>query len=309
MKRIVFAATMSTAIFASSHAFATELWDDHIRGLDVGLAYGALPPPGVYFINNSMGAVFRDYNSNANSVPKTNLDAMVDVPILLWSTGLKILGGQYALGISQPFDYTNIGPGYGLPTGSGNLGFYNTIIAPAQLSWEFGHFFVKTGVQIYLNDASTTPATVVEGKSVNGGLPTGNGYTTVSPTFAVSWLKDGWNLTISSYLDLPVGADTATNGSFRYSYRSGDMFLVDYTAVKTIGKWTFGLGGASQNQLNADTVSAGVRNHGEVTNYSLGPLAGYDFGRFSLTAIWMHGVYTKNDVGGDLVNIRLVTRF
>ncbi len=58
-----------SAVMLVAPAFATELWDPHLRGVDEGLAAGALPPQGVYFINNSY--FMPDYHYNGNlPVPK-----------------------------------------------------------------------------------------------------------------------------------------------------------------------------------------------------------------------------------------------
>ena len=54
-----------------------------------------------------------------------------------------------------------------------------------------------------------------------------------SPKSILSYLKDGWNLTAAFYEEFNT-ANRVTN------YTTGDIFHVDMTATKTIGKWTFG---------------------------------------------------------------------
>src|SRR5690349_3147983 len=137
MKRVLSAMAMAVAgaISVAGPAAAEELWDPHLRGVDEGLAAGALPPPGVYGILNNYWASYNLYDNKGNKVPGTGLQALVEVPIVLWSTGLKILGADFAMAIAQPFDYTSAGPGYGTGTGSGHWGIFNTVLVPGILSW------------------------------------------------------------------------------------------------------------------------------------------------------------------------------
>ena len=52
MKKIILAMCLSMAVvMVVTPAFAEELWDYHLRGVDEGLAAGAVPPPGFYFIH------------------------------------------------------------------------------------------------------------------------------------------------------------------------------------------------------------------------------------------------------------------
>jgi hypothetical protein len=115
---------------------------------------------------------------------------LVEVPIVLWATGVKIFGADYAVAIAQPFDYTSAGTGLGSTGGAGNWGTFNTILIPGQLAWTFGEFHVKAGFEIYVDDASST----VKSRSTHGGLPSGNDYTAVQPDLAFRWLHDGWNI-------------------------------------------------------------------------------------------------------------------
>ena len=56
-KFIMVLCVVAAAMMLVAPAYAVELWDEHLRGLDEGLAAGALPPPGVYFVNDLHVAV------------------------------------------------------------------------------------------------------------------------------------------------------------------------------------------------------------------------------------------------------------
>jgi len=315
VKRILGALTMAGAVVLAGQAPAEELWDPHLRGVNEGLAAGALPPPGVYGVLNNYWAAYNAYGSDGKKINGTSLSALVEVPIVLWATGIKVLGADYAVAIAQPFDYTSFGPTNGYTGNSGNWGTFNTILVPGQLAWTFGDFHVKAGLSIYLDDASSTKADIINGKWANRtGLPSGNGYSAVQPDLGFSWLHDGWNLSADLHLAVPVDADTAHN----YSYQSGNEFAADYTATKTINKWTFGIGVHQENQLNGDTckgsactVNAGSKKvpNSIVDNYGVGPLVAYQFGGINVLAEWNHNLYTRNDVAGDIFNIRFVVPF
>lgn len=283
---------------AASPAGATELWDNHLRAIDVGLAAGALPPKGVYFVNDDYFLTYKFYTPS-NHVSATKLDALVDVPILLWSPGVKFLGADYAVAVAQPFDYTSIG---GVGTQGSHTGTFNTILVPAMLSWSLPYdLHVKGSFAVFLDDASSSQH---KGSSPETGVGSGNAYTTFEPGLGISWLKDGWNLSAQMQYDTSTKDDT--NVSYNTSYQSGDQFSVDYTATKTIDKWTFGLGGFQQNQLQRDQIG-GQDTVGTVGDaWGLGPILGYQFGGINVQAQYMHDVVVHNDVGGDTFNVRVL---
>jgi hypothetical protein len=263
-----------------------------------------LPPPGVYGVLDNYWANFAFHGSNGDKIAGGGLSLLVEVPIVLWVPGIKILGADYAAAFAQPFDYTS-SPGLSGTTGGGNWGTFNTILIPGQLSWTLGDLHLKAGFEIYLPDASSTMADLLNGHLKNGGLPSGNGYAAVQPDLGISWMKDGWNLSADLHLTIPVTAGTATN----YRYRSGNEFAADYTAAKTTGKWSLGLGLHQENQLNADTLNGHTVAHSVATNFGAGPMAGYQFTRIGVVAVWNHDIHTRNDVGGDFFNLRFVVPF
>lgn len=273
-------------------ADATELWDPHLRGVESGLAAGALPPEGVYFVLDNYWATYDQHSSNKSN--GTKLDALVEVPILLWNPGIKLLGADYAVAVAQPFDYTNV-------TYNGNAvgshwGTYNTYFAPAILSWALPYdFHVKGSFGVYLDTASSSPGHAPSG----GGVGAGNGFTTFETGLGVSWLHDGWNASVQLYYETSTKND-------RTDYQSGDQIAVDYTFTKTINKWTVGVGGYQINQIERDSV-AGQEKVGTVAfSYGLGPIVGYDFGGLNLQAHYTHALLVHNDVGGDFFNVRAV---
>jgi len=193
MKKLSSTAVLLAAsiAFFSQAACAEELWDPHLRGVNEGLAAGALPPPGVYGILDNYWAGYDQYDNHGHKTG-VKLDALVEVPIVLWQTGLKVFGGDYAVALAQPFDYTNL-KAPGVPASNAHWGSFNTILVPGQISWALpNNFHVSTGLQLYLKDASSSPAH----PPANKGVGSGDGFWTIMPTVGVSWLADGWNLSM-----------------------------------------------------------------------------------------------------------------
>ena len=70
MNKYMLMAAMAGSVIVAGAASATELWDPHLRGVNEGLAAGALPPQGFYFINDSY---FLSYESTNDKGKKTGL--------------------------------------------------------------------------------------------------------------------------------------------------------------------------------------------------------------------------------------------
>jgi hypothetical protein len=316
MKKLLLAMCLCMAVvMVVAPAYAEELWDYHLRGVDEGLAAGALPPQGFYFIHDSYFApTYHGFDDKGHSQTTTQLFGYVDVPILVWATGLKFLCADYAVALAQPFDYTNLrlqnqGGATGVPglnqwNGGSQFGAFNTILVPVILGWKLPcDFRVKFAFAVGFDDATTSPANRVTGQRYqpDGGIyaEAGNGYYTFTPTIGLSWLHGGWN--ISADINYTIATkDTTTD------YQSADELAIDYTISYTWKKWTFGLGAFQENQTGADKQYGSPVPGSRVTNYGLGPLLGYNFGPCSLMIMYNWDVMTKNDVGGEWFNARLI---
>ncbi len=325
-----------------SSAFAVELWDWHLRGADEGLAAGALPPPGLYFINDFYWTGSWKQYTNGGEVQAppvgatVKISGYVDVPILLWNPGIcPILGATYAAAIAQPFDNATVRV-IGTDLSGSQWGTYNTVIIPFILSWEIPcDLHVAASFAVGLNDGTTSPGDSLAADPNSpfyhiygneGGFGQGpgrllnkdgaiyaysssNNYS-FTPTLGISWLYAGWNI----------------SAEFQYTFwtkdndceiQNGDELAMDYTATYTCGKWTFGLGAEGEKQLYNDkgfyfptaaslTPVYGKINNTCAVNWTAGPIIGYNFGPCSLLFTYNFAIETKNDVGGDWAMLRLV---
>jgi hypothetical protein len=299
----LFAGVLAGAVNPAS---AMEGLSPYMPGVSVGSAAGALPPPGEYFANDN---VFLDggvKNNSGNDVP-VNVWLDVDIPSVLYVPNFQVLGATFAMAAVQPYVFKGVDA-----TGAGGRatlsnGLFNTIISPINLSWNLGNgFFVGGGLGIYIDDGYTVhqPGTTKLGTAgtVVGQPNIANDFWTFEPGVAVSWLQNGWNLTLHAVVDI-----NTTNSST--NYYSGDTFYLDYTVAKTIGKWTFGGGGNFTQQWENDTQNGHSVANSEIQHVLLGPLVGYEFGPVNISAKAMFGVSAQNDANVSFYHLSFAFPF
>jgi hypothetical protein len=207
----------------------------------------------------------------------------VDVQGFLFVPGWTFLGATYDALVVQPFVMDSVGAangGLGPIPAVQQSGIFNTYIVPGELAWmniANTGLAVKVGLGIYVPDGNVTG--VLGTGSV--GLP----FWTFQPEVIVSYLKDGWNLSAAVYEEINT-RNTVSN------YRSGNILHADFTATKTIGKWTLGPVAYYWGQVTDDSCSTGCSYPlGTLTSYqrtdvwAVGGLLGYNFGPAAVS-VW-----------------------
>jgi hypothetical protein len=286
IRAAVTAVAVSTAC-ASAHAFEQGFigWAQK-PGLTIGGTAGD-PPPGIYMFDQ-----FLTYQANltgpGNALlnpagSRTGVQAAVADTGFLFVPGWSFLGATYTAVLVQPFIMASVGN----PINAQMAGMHNTYIVPAELSWKLDDtgFFVKTGLGIYVPDGTKT--------GVNGLGNLGNPWWTFQPELIVSYLKDNWNLTANFFAEFNT-KNTITG------YKSGDVFHAEFTAAKTIGKWTIGPVAYYAGQVSDDTSSAFYAGGINVNRYNIwaaGGLIGYDFGPAALN-VWAFDEVSSRARGG-----------
>ncbi len=249
-------------------------------GALIGASAG-VPPPGVYMFNqvftfqaNLTGPGVRTALGGNTHV---GVQAAVDVQGFLFVPGWTFLGATYDAVIVQPFVMDNLGS----PINVQQAGMFNTYIVPGELAWNnIGGtgLGVKVGLGIYVPDGTVT--------GVTGTGNVGSPFWTFQPEVIVSYLKDGWNLSAAIYEEINTRS-TVSN------YRSGNILHADFTATKTIGKWTLGPVAYYYGQVSDDSctaISCGYAT-GTLLNpqrydiWAVGGLLGYNFGAAAVS-VW-----------------------
>jgi hypothetical protein len=318
MTRTTFPATVATLAALAALAWHGPAWaiepganDPHLPGITDGLASGYVPPPGVYIFNDLayISGSLQDGNGNAVKGPTaTNATAYVDEPVVLWSTPLRFLGAQYAVGLVQPLTTISITKG-GFTTNK--TGLTNTIIVPAILSWKLPlGFFVSGSFPIYLQDGDTGD----RGNGTSSQQHVANNTTTFAPSAAISWFNGkGLTVSLNGEYDIQTQNDNFINNALVHArYQSGDILNLDYTVQQKFGAWQFGVVGYYAVQTTDDQIKglgilgipdgtvpanfAGLQNGvgNRFEKFAIGPLAQYDFGPAALNFRYTQDVYAKN---------------
>jgi hypothetical protein len=292
IKALVAAAGLTALAFSPANAYEGGYpgWASK-PGVLIGASAG-VPPPGIYMFNQ----IFT-YQSNiagplTNAIgTHTGVQAAVDVQGFLFVPGWTFLGATYDAVIVQPFIMASVGGPLNLSPGfpSQVSGAHNTYFAPIELSWKLGTsgFLVKTGLGIYAPDGT------VQGP--NGLFNVGNPWWTFQPELIISYLGGGYNLSVALYEEFNT-RNTVDD------YRTGDIFHADFTATKTIGKWTLGpvayyvgqVSNDSCSSLRCLAVTGGTNANAQRFNiFAVGGLVEYNFGPASLS-VWATQEVTAN---------------
>lgn len=255
-------------------------------GVLIGASAG-VPPPGIYMFNQVFtfqgNLAGNGVNTTLGGNTHVGVQGAVDVQGFLFVPGWTFLGATYDALVVQPFVMDSVGNFSGAlgPVASvQQAGMFNTYLVPGELSWmniANTGLAVKVGLGIYTPDGT-----------VNGVLGTGSvglPFWTFQPEVIVSYLKDGWNLSAAIYEEINT-RNTVSN------YRSGNILHADFTATKTIGKWTLGPVAYYWGQVTDDSCNSScLYPLGTLTSYqrtniwAVGGLLGYNFGPAAVS-VW-----------------------
>ncbi len=241
-------------------------------GETVGLAVGAPLPQGLYYIDTF------DWGVRSTS-PNTALG--VNIPVLIWSTPWTILGGRVeAVGAAPELEAGTVGTSY-------NYSMYNPLLL-GMIAWDLGNgFSFSYGIGNYF-DVDT---------------PLGWSTNSLRQDFALSYTKDGWNLSataaygidfdqfvpgrgqVSPCLNLVTGITGGCNP---------DWLNLDLTATHKFDKWEIGPVGFGSWDLSTPVVG-----YARQSQFALGGLVGYNFGPVDLQVYLTETVWQENYGGYD----------
>jgi hypothetical protein len=277
------------------NAHAVESSTPFLPGVTIGTPVGTLPPAGLYFSLPTAVFDLNVKNAEGQSIGVRAVEPLMSPQLTYIPDIPKIFGATYGMFIGQPVGVPiTSAPGLGTLT---NVGTVNTVISPLNLAWNLGGgFFVNCGVTTY-GPAFTYRVGSIENTSRN--------YATIEPGVGLTYLNGGWNISIHPIVDLNFvnPAD---------GYESGDLFMMDYTALRSFGKFEVGLGGTLTAQFSNDSINGipvaavpGINGYGNrAEQLTIGPIVGYDFGKFALTAYAVTSIYARNTAGGDYYWLR-----
>jgi len=240
-------------------------------GETVGLAAGAPLPPGFYFVNTA------DWGCRDTAPEQTCVG--VTIPVGAWSTPWTFLGARVHFLVATPAVEV------GIHNTTHLSGMYNPLVA-GQLAWQLGN----TGWNFsYLLGAYFDVHSEVAWSS-----------TSINQRFALSYTKDNWNLTAN--LIWGIQLDQVTDrpqlsgcpAPFALNGCNPDFINLDLTAAKKFGNWQIGAVG-----FGSWDVSTPVAGYAKQSQFALGGLLGYDFGKVIVQGYATTDVTETNYGGRD----------
>ena len=264
-KLTILAAAGLLSLSAAAPAFAGSVTQP---GETVGVAAGAPLPPGLYYVNTT------DWGCR-DTQPATTCVG-VTIPVVAWSTPVTLLGARLQFLVATPavlvaVEHTN-----------SFWGMYNPLVS-GQLAWDLGNGWGFS----YLFGAYLDVHSDVAWSS-----------TSINQRFALSYTRDGWNLTanviwgihLDSVTDRPQLSPCPS--SFPLRGCNPDFVNIDLTATKKVGKWEFGPVAYGSTDLNRP-----VAGYQKQSQFAVGGLIGYDFGPVIMQA-YVTTEVSENNYGG-----------
>lgn len=246
-------------------------------GWTSNIQLGVPLPQGWYFIEEA----YYLKRSGADMLPGLDeVDAIVNIPVLAWSTPGKILGGRLEAIVFTAELGVGINPAKYNGTSSWHRDFYN----PAGLiglAWDLGGGWSMSNFV-----GGFTPVDT----DIGNNLSLGGNFWTFADLLGLAYNKNGWSLS-ANFIYLHSGNDLDTG-----LYLQPDTFDVDFAFVKHINKWELGMVGSAATDLNS-----AIRNNNGLNKFkefSLGGLLGYTFGSVTTEIFATRSIEAENMVAG-----------
>ena len=274
----------------ASHAYEPLFAINTPPGILTGLAYGANPPPGVYFINFGYGGESRiSGKGTAFGLDGFKTRSFHETGAFIWSTPWQVLGASWTMvWVGGVVHASLVDPNDRVTAHITEL--INPGFSPMSLSWNLGSgLFAKAGIFVW------APIGTIERGLYNNGLGSiGAPYWTIEPHFAISYLADGWDLTAA----MIYGTHTRNTYS---DVINGNSLNIDLTATKKYGHWELGPIGYFSTQVTGDSgceafYGPGVCAYG--TKAGVGGLLGYHSGAVTMKLSVTSSVYNNNSLDG-----------
>ena len=242
-------------------------------GETVGVAAGAPLPQGIYVVDTT------DWGCRNTNPEGTCIG--VTIPVYAWSTPWTILGGRLQFLAATPALDVGVNDTFY------KAGWYNPLVS-GQLAWDLSNYWSFS----YLL-----------GAYIDVNSPTAFSSTSLNQRFALSYTGYGWNLTANAIWGIQFNQVTSNpqlsgcpvSPAFPNNGCNPNFINVDLTATHKFGKWEAGWVGFYSSDL-----STPVPGYLKQSQFAMGGLVGYDFGRVILQGYLTSDVYQKNYGGTDV---------
>lgn len=245
-------------------------------GWTADLQLGAPLPEGFFFVDT--GTYFERSPTGSNPT----IDAVVNIPVIIWSTPATLLGGRLEVIGTAPE------VGVGINPAAAGSSWHRDMYNPAGLvglAWDLGG-----GWSVADHVGAFLPIDTDVGNNVGLG---GNFWTFIEAA-SIAFNHDGWSLSANFFYG-HSGNDITTG-----LYAQPDTAQIDFAATKHIGKWELGLVGYGSTDLNGALRNmdafGGIHRQQQ---FALGGLVGYDFGPVDAQFYVTRDVAETNYTGYD----------
>ena len=246
-------------------------------GETMGVSLDSPLPEGIFF------ADLENYGKSDGSPTRLG----VNIPVILWSTPFSFYNTRIEFLAALPFAHLDGG-------GLNQVGAITYAFGPI-LAHDFGNGLTG-GVSAFVRtpDPSQNIAAISLRRATEGDFRESLQYTIPAGGF------------LGGITLIENGAITTGFGQSGLREGENDFFAGDFAIEKTFGKLTVGFTGFGNIDINnkAGAAFGGGRAH----NIELGGLIGYDFGKFSLTAIVTRGILADGATPGVTTLVGRETR-
>jgi hypothetical protein len=264
-----------------------------------GIMAGALPPPGLYYLNYlTHYSADRLNDKDGNRVPVDfHVNATANVSRFVYMTKHEILGGNLGFYGVVPLVHLSgtLSPAPGVTIARTKSGIGDISISPFLLAWHSKNWHAAAAIDISMPTGQYS-------KSETFNI--GRNYWTFQPIVAGTYLTDnGLELSAKVMYDINTKNDDTR-------YQSGQEFHFDYAAAYHKGPWTFGGQGYFYKQVSNDhggTAAANDGNKGQV--FAMGPAVKYDYRNMSLEVKYQKEMLVENRAEGDKYWVKLIWAF
>jgi hypothetical protein len=246
-----------------------------------------------------------------------NLDATsyADTVVVLYQTPLKLLGGDYAVGLAIPYVWLEVKGEVQVTGPLGNTvtrnktdkenGIGDILLYPFMISWTALNRDLKYDVRLGIYAPT--------GDYDKGNLANvGKNYWTFEPTASISYFSSKIGLELTAFAGLDFNTENEDT-----NYQSGTQFHLDVTAAQHLPLWG-GVIGVGANffyyqQLEGDSGSGARLGDFKGRTIGIGPVLSY------ITKVWQHDLAAElkwlpeidvgNRLEGDSIWFKLAMAF
>lgn len=279
---------LSASTLLSGVALSAAVWLTPVQAAENGVGFyllgsktvmsGITPPPGLYFqndvyFNQASANPSKEFPFNGKVAAGIRSTSWLEIPTLLWSTPVQVLGGNLTFSSTVPVGHVAVDAALTLTGPNGGILGQNTRdtnfvvgdpVFGSSIGWHAGDLHWNVGVLInvpvgdYRDGALANLAFHHWGEDLNAGF---------------TWLNSKNGLEISSAVGITFNQmNNATQ------YKTGDQFHYEGAIIQHLpNSLAFGLVGYHYQQITGDTGQGAVLGPFKGRVSALGGYAGYTF--------------------------------